>query len=122
VVGRKWPFDKCQDGRVPLAAQEMLAIVVLAQWIKLGRVASQSSTLGPLFQCVGVFSADIGKWIILTTWPLVVRQLALNTCSLTNPIRGLTCARVVHTQAFTSCFNVLFREPCTSPRRIELSL
>jgi len=80
----EWPFDHCLDGRVPLAGQELLAVVVLAQWIKLGRIASQSALLGPLFQCVGIMLADVFKWMVLTTWPLI---------------------------AFTSCFTVLFREP-----------
>jgi hypothetical protein len=41
--------------------------------------------LGPLFQCMGIMTADIGKWAVLTLWPLL---------------------------AFSSCFTVLFREPC----------
>jgi len=76
--------DMCHDGRVPLAGQELLAIVVLAQWIGIGRIASQSALLGPLFQCVGIMLSDVLKWLVLTVWPLI---------------------------AFTSSFTVLFREP-----------
>jgi hypothetical protein len=65
--------DMCHDGRVPLAGQELLAIVVLAQWIGIGRIASQSALLGPLFQCVGIMLSDVLKWLVLTVWPLIVR-------------------------------------------------
>jgi hypothetical protein len=71
-----WPFDVCHDGRVPLAGQELLAIVVLSQWMKLGRIASQSALLGPLFQCVGIMLSDVLKWLVLTIWPLIVRAEA----------------------------------------------
>ena len=80
----EWPFDFCEDGRLPLAGQELLAIVVLLHWLKLGRIASQSSTLGPLFQCCITMLSDMGKFTALSLWILV---------------------------AFTSCFTVLFLEP-----------
>ena len=82
-----WPFSQCRDGRVPLAAQELLALVVLLHWLKLGRIASQSNTFGPLFQSVLVMMVDVVKWLFLISWPVL---------------------------AFTSCFNVLFREPCNA--------
>ena len=56
------PFSYCDDGRVPLAGQEILAILVLLRWIVMGRLANQSSALGPLFQCVITMLSDTLKW------------------------------------------------------------
>jgi hypothetical protein len=79
----EWPFEYCHDNRVPLAGQELLALCVLAHWLKLGRIASQSQALGPLFQCVITMLSDMAKWTVLMLWLLV---------------------------AFASCFTVLFHE------------
>ena len=88
----EWPFNYCTDGRIPLAGRELLAIVVLTHWLKLGRVASQSIVFGPLFQCVLVMLKDTLKWLVLGFWPLI---------------------------AFTSCFTVLFREPYGDLQGVE---
>lgn len=80
----EWPFDKCDSRKPPLAGQEMLSLAVLCHWIKMGRLANQSPALGPLFQATLSMFYDVALWLVLLAWPLV---------------------------AFTSSFNVLYREP-----------